>query len=89
LKVGELAQLETVLAEDAVIGGAGLGVAVVPACGAVEVRVSGPSAALTLSFDRAELQPARVRRIVGGAVARYRSSLGRQRSRLLQSRRQS
>jgi hypothetical protein len=75
LNVRDLAHLETVLAE-VVIGGAGLGVEVIPACGAVEVRVSGPSAALTFRFDRTELQPAHVLRIVGRAVARYRSSLG-------------
>lgn len=55
--------------------GAALGVLVTRGCGAVEVRVSGPRATLTLFFDQADLQPADVRSVVRAAVARYRSSL--------------
>jgi hypothetical protein len=75
-----LAPLEAVLAEDAVIDGTGLGVALTASCGAVEVLVWGPTAELSLPFDRAELQPAYVRRVVAEAFMRYRFALcGRQR----------
>jgi hypothetical protein len=69
-------QLREVLREDLAAHGADLDVAVTRDCGAVEVRVLGPSAALTLSFDTEEAQPAHVRLAVRRAIARYRSSLG-------------
>ena len=70
------AQLQAVLKEDLAGDGANLDVAVTRDCGAVEVRVLGPAAALTLSFDAEEAQAANVRLAVRQAIARYRSSLG-------------
>jgi hypothetical protein len=80
---GHLASLEAVLAGDTVIDGAGLGVTLTVDCGAVEVRVSGPTAELSLPFDRAELHPAYVRRVVADAVTRYRFALGGRQSKWL------
>lgn len=71
-----LAHLEAVLTEDAAVEGADLDVALKEGCGAIEVRVSGPTAALRLSFDRAELHPPYVRQVVRDAITRYRSALG-------------
>jgi hypothetical protein len=68
--------LQTVLREDAASDGARVGVSLRRECGAVEVRIFGPAAALTLSFDHAEAQPAAVRCAVRAAIARYRSALG-------------
>jgi hypothetical protein len=42
------------------------------------VRIFGPAAVLSLSFDHAEAQPAAVRFAVRAAIAKYRSSLGHQ-----------
>jgi hypothetical protein len=76
---GHLARLEAVVAGDTVFDGAALGVALTVGCGVVEVRVSGPTAELSLPFDRAELDPAYVRRVVADAVTRYKFALrGRQ-----------
>jgi hypothetical protein len=73
-----LARLEAALAEDAALEGTALDVALTKRCGAIEVRVSGPTAGLRLSFDRAELDLPYVRQVVRNAVARYRSALGHQ-----------
>jgi hypothetical protein len=45
-------------------------------CGAIEVRVSGPTGRLRLSFDRADLDPAYVRSVVRRTLRRYRACLG-------------
>jgi hypothetical protein len=71
-----LAHLEAVLTEDVAVYGTALGVALTEGCGAIEVRVSGPTAGLRLLFDRAELHPPYVRQAVRKAVTRYRSALG-------------
>ena len=69
-------QLQTVLKQEFAANGVNLDVAVTRDCGAVEVRVLGPRAALTLFFDAEEAQAANVRLAVRRAIARYGSSLG-------------
>lgn len=68
-------RLQALLRQDAISEGVRLGVAVVRNCGTVEVRVSGSSAALTLSFDAGEARPGDIRCAVRGAISRFRSSL--------------
>jgi hypothetical protein len=70
--------LQAALREDAASDGVSVGVAVTRRCGAVEVRIFGPAAVLSLSFDHAEAQPDAVRFAVRTAIAKYRSSLGHQ-----------
>jgi hypothetical protein len=77
-------RLEAVLREDLSSVGANLGVVVTRGCGAVDVRVLGPAATLTLAFDTQEAQSAHVRMAVRRAIARYASSL-KAASRLLES----
>jgi hypothetical protein len=50
-------------------------VAVTRRCATIDVRVFGPGAALTLSFDHAEVQLASVRLAVRAARARYGPAL--------------
>lgn len=69
------ARLLALLEQDLAAHGANLGVAVTRGCGALEVRVFGPAAAVTLFFDAAEAQAAHVRPAVRAEVARYASSL--------------
>jgi hypothetical protein len=69
-------RLRTLLLEDAASDEAGVEVSVTRACGAVDVRVAGPAAALTLRFDRAEAYPDAVRCAMRAAIAKYRSALG-------------
>ena len=71
-----LARLAAALTKDAAVEGPALDVAVTEGCGAIDVRVVGPRAALRLSFDRADLHPPYVRHVVRNAVTRYRSALG-------------
>ena len=67
--------VQAALRQDLAAGGINLGVIVTRGCGTLDVRVHGPGAALTLSFDRAEVQLADVRFAVQTAIIRYRSSL--------------
>lgn len=68
-------RLRALLMEEVVLEGGNLEVAVTEGCGAVEVRVSGPTGELRLPFDRAHLQPAYVLGVVRETVRRYRTSL--------------
>ncbi len=70
------AQLQQAHTRELAADGSDLDGAVTRDCGAVEVRVLGPEAALTLVFDAEEAQAADVRLAVRQALARYRSSLG-------------
>lgn len=72
----EEAWLQAALRDDFAGDGTNVGVMVTRGCGTVEVRVFGPGAALTLSFDHAEAQLASVRLAVRAAMSRYGSSLG-------------
>jgi hypothetical protein len=69
-------RLQALLMEEIAAEGGSLDVAVTPICGAVEVRVSGPTSELRLPFDRAHLHPADVLSVVRATVRRYRTSLG-------------
>jgi hypothetical protein len=69
-------RLQALLREDAAADEAVVEVAVTRGCGAVEVRIVGPTAGLTLCFDHAEAHPRAVRFAVREAIARYRSALG-------------
>lgn len=73
----EEAWLQAALRDD-FANGTDVGVTVSRRCGTVEVRLFGPGAALTLSFDHAEAQLASVRPAVRAAMSRYGSSLGPQ-----------
>lgn len=72
---GPEGRIEALFAGDPLWGADDLTVRAARRCGRVEVRVSGPGATLTLSFDPGEFRPTDVRCLVGAAVARYRSSL--------------
>lgn len=74
----EEARLQGALRDDLAADGANVGVMVSRGCGAVEVRVFGPWAALTLSFDHADAHLASVRLAVRAAMSRYGSALGSQ-----------
>lgn len=74
----EEAWLQAALRDEFAADGTNVGVMVTRGCGTVEVRVFGPGAALTLSFDHAEAQLASVRLAVRAAMSRYGSSLGPQ-----------
>lgn len=72
----EEAWLQAALRDDFAAAGTNVGVMVTRGCGTVEVRLFGPGAALTLSFDHAEAHLASVRPAVRAAMSRYGSSLG-------------
>ena len=75
-ETSEEARLQGALRDDFAAEGTNVGVMVTRGCGAVEVRVFGPRAALTLSFDHAEAHLASVRLAVRAAMSRYGSALG-------------
>jgi hypothetical protein len=72
------ARLQGALRDGFAADGTNVGVMVTSRCGAVEVRVFGPRAALTLSFDHADAHLASVRLAVRAALSRYGSALGSQ-----------
>ena len=67
--------MQALLIERVAPHGGPLDIEVTGGCGAVEVRVAGPSGELRLPFDRAELNPAYALRVVSHAVERYGTSL--------------
>ena len=69
-------RLQALLMQEVTPEGGPLDIEVRGGCGEVEVRVAGPTGELRLPFDRAELHPAYVLRVVRQAVKRYRTSLG-------------
>lgn len=69
-------RLQALLTDAIAVEGGDLQVAVTQSCGAVEVRVSGPTGELRLPFDRAHLHPSYVLGVVRETVRRYRTSLG-------------
>lgn len=73
---GRVTPLQIMLREEVARDGGALQVAVTEGCGVVEVRVSGPTGALRLNFDRAELTPAFVRHVLRRKLKDYGASLG-------------
>lgn len=69
-------RLQTAL-EKGIARGGGVKVTVAENCGAVDVRVAGPTGDLKLRFDRAEPNPAFVRHVLRRTVNRYGASLNR------------
>lgn len=70
-------RLQTALENEISRDGGALKVTVAESCGAIDVRIAGPSADLKLRFDRAELNPPFVRHVIRRTVNRYGASLNR------------
>jgi hypothetical protein len=70
-------RLQTALEKEISRDGGALKVTVAESCGAIDVRVAGPTGNLKLRFDRADLNPAFVRHVIRRTVNRYGASLNR------------
>lgn len=85
---GPVSRLQMILREEVARVSRALRVAVIEACGVVEVQVSGPAGTLRLRCDPTELTPAFLRQMLRRKLKDYGASLGCPQDREGQSRKE-